>query len=213
MMGEKTASKAAPAHGHGAQATPGTPAKASPAPAVHAPAADAATIQELTATLKRLQADFENHIKRSDRERTEIVQHAAAGVLLKVLRVVDEFELALKQLEGAKMDPKLLDGMRMVNKNIHAVLEDEGVRPIDCLGKKLDPFKHEVLRRVKNNGVTEDTILDEHVKGYMLKDKVLRYAKVSVAVHDTESNANAKMTQQAPSEQKTPQQKTQHNHS
>ena len=100
---------------------------------------------------------------------------------MNVLSIVDDFERALKTLEDAKIDTKLLEGMRMVNKNIHGVLEAEGVRPIDCVGKLLDPFKHEVLRRVKKDGVKEDAIIEEHVKGYMLKDKVLRFTKVTVA--------------------------------
>jgi molecular chaperone GrpE len=137
-------------------------------------------IAELTDTLKRLQADFENHIKLQEKRQSQMCELASARVLVKVLSVVDEFERALKQLEDAKIDAKLLEGMRMVNKNVHAVLDSEGVRPIECMGKKLDPFRHEVLRKIKKEGVADDTIIEEHVRGYLLKDKVLRHSKVTV---------------------------------
>ena len=151
----------------------------SPPPA--APIDYAKLIQELTETLKRVQADFENHVKQSEKRSQQQCEQASARVLMKVLSIVDDFERSLKTLEEAKIDPKLLEGMRLVNKNIHAVLEAEGVRPIECVGKKLDPFKHEVLRKVRKDGAQEDVVLEEHVKGYMLKDKVLRFAKVTVA--------------------------------
>jgi molecular chaperone GrpE len=138
-------------------------------------------IADLTDTLKRVQADFENHIKQSEKRSAQQCEQASARVLMKILSIVDDFERSLKTLEEAKIDNALLEGMRMVNKNIHGVLEAEGVRPIDCVGKKLDPFRHEVLRRVKKDGVDEDVVLEEHVKGYMLKDKVLRHSKVTVA--------------------------------
>jgi molecular chaperone GrpE len=137
-------------------------------------------ITELTDTLKHLQADFENHIKQFDKRSAQLCEQASARVLVKVLSIVDEFERSLKQLEDAKIDPKLIEGMRMVNKNVHGVLDAEGVRPIECIGKKLDPFRHEVLRKVKKDGVADDTIVEEHVRGYLLKDKVLRHSKVTV---------------------------------
>ncbi len=138
---------------------------------------------ELTDTLKRLQADFENHIKQADKRQVQLCEQAGARVLIKVLSIVDDFERSLKQCQDAKIDPELLEGLFMVNKNLHGMLDDEGVRPIECVGKKLDPFRHEVLRKIKKEGVADDTVVEEHVKGYLLKDKVLRYAKVSV-VHN-----------------------------
>jgi molecular chaperone GrpE len=185
MTGKPTQAKTTEAKATPAK-TPESKAIASPA-AMSAPKAAKESIdyskqiKELTDTLKRVQADFENHVKQSEKRSQQQCEQASARVLMKVLSIVDDFERALRTLEDAKIDPKLLEGMRMVNKNIHAVIEAEGVRPIDCLGRKLDPFKHEVLRKVKKDGVAEDVILEEHVKGYMLKDKVLRFAKVTVA--------------------------------
>jgi molecular chaperone GrpE (heat shock protein) len=170
-----------PAHTAPAPATGKAPSAAANANNCCAEMDYANKIQDLTDTLKRVQADFENHVKQVDKRAAQQCEHASAHVLLKVLYIVDDFERALITLENAKIDVKLLEGMMLVNKNIHGVLEAEGVRPIECVGKTLDPFRHEVLRRVKKDGVKEDIVLEEHVKGYMLKDKVLRFAKVTVA--------------------------------
>ena len=158
------------------------PAQAQPVPPAppKAPPTPDQKIGELTDMLKRLQADFENHVKQADKRQAQMMEHASANVLLKMLKIVDDFELVFKTLHDANIDPKLLEGVGMVNKSMHALLEHEGVRPIDCIGKKLDPFKQEVLRRIKKEGTEDDTIVEEHVKGYMLKDKVLRYSKVTV---------------------------------
>jgi len=140
-------------------------------------------IAELTDTIKRLQADFENHIKRTEKQRHEICEQASAKVLVKMLSIVDDFERAFAQLQKSGVEEKLKEGFALVNKNVHKLLTEEGVTPIECVGKKLDPFRHEVLRTAPKQEVDNDTVIEEHVKGYLLKDKVLRYAKVTIAAN------------------------------
>ena len=138
------------------------------------------TIEELTDTLKRLQAEFENYRKRIDKEKTEFGKYAHAGIIAKVLPVIDSFELALKHTSEPQ---KFIDGMKMIFAQIYSVLESEGLKPINVNGEKFDPYKHEVLMKEESDK-PEGTILEEFQKGYMLNDKVLRFSKVKISAEN-----------------------------
>lgn len=138
---------------------------------------DKEVISELTDTLQRLQAEFENYKKRVDKEKQEFVKYAHAGLILELLPMLDSFELALK---SSKDNEKFVKGVEMVFAQLYSILEKEGLRPINTLGQKLDPHKHEVLMREKSDK-EEDIILEELQKGYMLDDKVLRHSKVKIS--------------------------------
>ena len=133
-------------------------------------------LEELTDTLQRLQAEFENYKKRVDKERVHFMEYSKAEIIAKLLPILDSFELALQNTKEAD---KFAKGMEMIHTQIIDSLQQEGLRKIEVNGK-FDPFKHEVLLKEKSNE-DEDTILQELQPGYMLKDKVLRHAKVKVA--------------------------------
>tara|TARA_Y100000310_G_scaffold326243_1_gene390873 strand:+ start:1027 stop:1479 length:453 start_codon:yes stop_codon:yes gene_type:complete len=133
-------------------------------------------IVELTDTLQRLQAEFENYKKRVDKEKAHFMEYSKAEIIAKLLPILDSFELAL---QNTKESDKFVKGMEMIKTQIISSLQQEGLRKIEVNGK-FDPFKHEVLLKEKSNK-DEDTILQELQPGYMLKDKVLRHAKVKVA--------------------------------
>ncbi len=148
------------------------------------------TIQDYTNHLKRLQAEFENYIKRTDKERCDLQDFVKQKLILKLLIIVDQFKSALEQLkkEQGKIPEEFTKGIEMIFSNLHKVLEDEGVREIDAKGKALDPYKHEVILQVCNDDCPENTVVDEIQKGFMLNDKVLRYAKVSISKSKKEYN-------------------------
>ena len=131
--------------------------------------------------LKRLQADFENFIKRTDKEKQDIMAVGNAKILGKLLVILDEFEHTLAAIKKDASREDLVKGVEMLYKNFHKILVDEGVHPIISAGRKLDPYLHEVLLTENKPGVPEGTITEELQKGYQLKDKVLRYAKVKIA--------------------------------
>ena len=135
------------------------------------------TIEELTDTLKRLQAEFENYKKRVDKEKTEFVKYASAGVIANMLPALDSFEIALKNTSDKD---KFIEGMKMVYAQIYSMLEAEGLRPIKATDEKFDPYKHEVLMKEESDK-PEGTVLEEFQKGYMLNDKVLRFSKVKIS--------------------------------
>ena len=135
------------------------------------------SIEELTDTLKRLQAEFENYKKRVEKEKIEFVKYAHASVVASILPILDSFEIALKN----KVDnEKFAEGMKMIYAQLYSALEAEGLRPINAAGEKFDPYRHEVLLKEESDK-PEGTILEEFQKGYMLNDKVLRFSKVKVS--------------------------------
>ena len=145
-------------------------------------------IEEYTETLKRLQADFENYIKRAEKEKADFAGYANHKILNNMLPIVDDFEIALEVLKE-KADLELISGIELIYKRMIKVLEDEGVKQIKSLGQKLYPFTHEVIDII--NSDEEDVVTKELQKGYMLKDKVLRAAKVQISKCEVSENVSA----------------------
>ena len=133
-------------------------------------------IEELTDTLKRLQAEFENYKKWNAKEKADFVRYAHANVIAEMLPVLDSYEIALKNTSDKE---KFIEGMKMIYAQFHSTLEAEGLRPINAVGEKFDPYRHEVLMKEESEK-EEGTILEEFQKGYMLNDKVLRFSKVKI---------------------------------
>lgn len=126
--------------------------------------------------LKYLQADFDNYRKSLDREKEQIIELANEGLIRDLLVVLDDFERALQSMKEGKDK----EGLLMLYKNFFKILEQHGLRPIEALGKKFDPYYHEAVLREKSDQ-EEGTIIEELQKGYMLKSKVIRHSKVKVA--------------------------------
>src|SRR3989304_10381546 len=125
--------------------------------------------------LKYLQADFENLKKRCDRQLTDAKCYATERLVLQLLDVVDELEMAVKtgQTNGPETQP-LLEGVQMTLKKFRKVLEQEGVSPIECEGQVFDPTMHNAVAKVEREGVKGCIIGEEGRKGYIMKGKVIR---------------------------------------
>ena len=134
-------------------------------------------IEELTDTLKRLQAEFENYKKWNAKEKVDFIKYAHADLIAQMLPVLDSFEIALKNTSDKD---KFIEGMKIVYAQLHSMLEAEGLKPIKATGEKFDPYKHDVLMKEESDK-PEETILEEFQKGYMLNDKVLRHSKVKIS--------------------------------
>ena len=130
-------------------------------------------IKELTELLQRVQADFENYKKRVEKEKSEFVNYAKKDMILKLLPILDNFELALKNKEK-----EFHKGVELIYAQIVSILEKEGVKTINPLNEKFDPFRHEALLTEKSD--KEDIVLEVFQKGYALNDKVIRHARVKV---------------------------------
>ena len=133
-------------------------------------------IAELTETLQRLQAEFENYKKFIEKSNAEFRKYAQADIIGELLPILDSFELALK---NTKDKEELIKGIELIYSQLYSLLEKQGLKKIETKGK-FDPHLHEVLLKEESDK-EEDTILEELQKGYMLGEKVLRHSKVKVS--------------------------------
>ena len=131
--------------------------------------------------LKYLQADFENLRKRCDRQVQEVSQYSTERLVIQLLEVVDELELAIKTGQTTNSAQALVVGVQMTLKRLRKVLEQEGVTPIESLGKSFDPSKHNAIAAEERDDVEGCIVIEEVRKGYMMKDKVIRPSVVKVA--------------------------------
>ena len=132
--------------------------------------------------LRYLQADFENLKKRCDRQLEDSKNYATERLIIQLIDVVDELELAVKSGESSSEGKPLLEGVKMTLKKLRKVLEQEGVSPIDCQGKIFDPAKHNAIESAEREGAKGCIVGEEVRKGYMMKAKVIRPSIVKVEV-------------------------------
>jgi molecular chaperone GrpE len=137
--------------------------------------------------LKYLQADFENLKKRYDRQLEEVKNYCTERLVIQLLDVVDELEMAVKTGQSANSAQTLVEGVQMTLKKLRKVLEQEGVTPIECEGKVFDPSRHNAVSAVERDDVEEGIVIEEIRKGYIMKDKVIRPSIVKVAVNPSKS--------------------------
>jgi len=132
--------------------------------------------------LKYLQADFDNYQKRVKREIEEAAKNGSARLIAKLLPILDDLERAVKT-GGCSSDPQSFTaGVALILKGFKDVLAQEGLRPIEAVGKPFDPLLHEAVQKVECNDHGENTVVEEVRRGYMLGDKVIRPSIVKVAV-------------------------------
>jgi len=138
--------------------------------------------EESLTKLKYLQADFENYRKRIDKEIKEIEDFSTGGLVRKLLTVLDELELAVKNAEKRGEKGPFLEGIKMIYKNLFATLEREGLRRIEAVGKEFDPELHEAVEKVEAGKHEKDIVVEEIRSGFTFKDQVLRPSLVKVEV-------------------------------
>lgn len=139
--------------------------------------------------LKYLQADVENFKKRFDREAEQIKNYCTERLVIQLLDVVDELELAVKNGEISTSPETLLEGVEMTLKKLRKVLEQEGVTPIENPeGKVFDPTRHNAIAAIERDDVEDSTVVEEIRKGYMMRGKVIRPSIVKVAVKSSKNN-------------------------
>lgn len=130
--------------------------------------------------LVRLQADFDNYRRRVDREREELRGYVTGAVLGDFLPVYDNLERALKYMPDTNDAKPWRMGVEMTLKGFNEILAKLGVTPIPAVGSAFDPRVHEAVQRVDSDE-PEGTILEELLKGFQLKDRVLRASMVKVS--------------------------------
>ena len=153
-----------------------------------------ASIQKDLADLKdrhlRKLAEFENHKKRSERERQEYFKIALAGFVHDFLPVLDNFERALDHARPSDLESDFGQGVVIIGKQIAELWKRYGLIPIDTSGA-FDPNLHEAVATEVTDAVAPNTILEVLQKGYFLNDRLIRPAFVKVAVRPGDSDVKA----------------------
>jgi molecular chaperone GrpE len=129
----------------------------------------------------RLFAEFDNYKKRVAKEQREFYAVAGKDIILEMISVNDDFERALKSFEDTEDLSAVKEGVRLIYDKLNKSIEKKGVKKIEAKGCDFDVEKHEAITEIP---VTEDSqkgkVIDEVESGYMMHEKVIRFAKVVV---------------------------------
>jgi molecular chaperone GrpE len=130
--------------------------------------------------LLRKTAEFDNYRKRVERERRSQAEHAVTDLLLELLPVVDDFDLALT-VDADENSASYRKGVELIHTKLHDLLRKQGVRPIEAIGADFDPNLHQAVAHEASPGHREGEVIDEMRRGYTIGDRLLRPAMVKVA--------------------------------
>lgn len=134
---------------------------------------------ELKELLQKTQADFENYRKLTDKRIAEIREIAAKDIILQILPVLDNFELALKNAKHE--DHKaFIHGIELIYSQLNEILRDNSIVPIPSENEMFDPHLHEALMKVDSD-LPENMVVEVFQKGFTLNNQVIRHAKVKVS--------------------------------
>ncbi|MBI1969011.1 nucleotide exchange factor GrpE, partial [Candidatus Woesearchaeota archaeon] len=136
-------------------------------------------VDELKELVQRTQANFENYRKQTEKRLQDMQEVAAKHLIMQLLPVLDNFELALQNTGAVKND--FINGMELIHRQLLGILDNFGVQPLSLQeGQAFDPYAHEALMKVASD-LPENRIVAELQKGYTLHGRLLRPAKVSIS--------------------------------
>lgn len=129
----------------------------------------------------RLSADFDNYRKRTLKEKADLIKSASEVVLTKLLPLIDDLERAVKAAEETKEENATLEGVNLVYSKFQEFLKSQGVKKVEALHKDFDPEIHEAITKFPApEEKLKGKVLDVIESGYLLNDKIIRFAKVVV---------------------------------
>jgi len=140
-------------------------------------------IEDLKDQNLRLYAEFENFRRRTSRERLELMESANKDTLAVLLPVLDDFDRALKNIEETQENAPILEGMRLIAQKLKETLKSKGLTEMEStVGQTFDVETMEAITQIPSPAPEmAGKVIDEVEKGYLIGDKVIRYAKVVVA--------------------------------
>jgi molecular chaperone GrpE len=126
-------------------------------------------------------ADFDNTRKRLNREKQEAIDFANKRLLEDIIQIIDDFERAIKSAESSTDFTSFYEGIVMIEQRFSSMLENKwGLKRFDSVGEPFDPNRHEALMVEKSPDVSDPVVKEDLQKGYTLKDRVIRPARVKV---------------------------------
>lgn len=138
-------------------------------------------IDELKASLLRVQADFDNYRKRADEQKINLLKYANEDLILQILPVLDNFRRSTDHIPAEIQNNNWVQGMKLVKKQLEDILSQSGLKKIEVkTGDDFNPQFHEAISCEKSDKFPEDKILQIIEDGHTLNDKVIRHTKVKV---------------------------------
>jgi molecular chaperone GrpE len=164
-------------------------------PPTDPPASEPTSLDELRAALAaareearqnldrwvRERADLENLKRRSAKERTDAVRYGTEALIRELLPVVDNLERAVQHAPDTPEARPVVEGVGLVLRTFHDVLERHGVTRVEAQGSRFDPNHHEAVAHVESAEHEPNAVVEEHQRGYRLHDRLLRPALVTVS--------------------------------
>lgn len=130
----------------------------------------------------RLFAEFDNYKKRTIKERIELIRNASQELIQELLFVFDDFDRAKKLSEEQNKEELFPEGMKLVYHKLQNLLNSKGLEVMDTNGKMFDPQFHEAITEIQTDAIEmKGKVFDTLEKGYLLNQKIIRFAKVVVA--------------------------------
>ena len=126
----------------------------------------------------RLYSEFENYRRRTSKEKVEMINSANKELISLILPVIDDFERAIKLTSKENLETSM-EGFELIFQKLNSLLEKQGVKKMEIkTGDDFDPDFHEAITKIASKKNLKDKIVDVIENGYMLDDKVIRFAKV-----------------------------------
>lgn len=141
----------------------------------------ASELSEMKDKYLRLYAEFDNYRKRTMREREELIKTAAESAIRSVLSTLDDLERAIKAAKSSNEESTILEGIMLIYEKMFKTLEQQGLKVMDSDGQDFNPDLHEALTKIPvPSDDLKGKVIETIEKGYYLRDKIIRYAKVVV---------------------------------
>ncbi len=164
-----------------AAAEPAEQADTDAAPAGQTTEETDVAVQRLNERLLRLQADFDNFRKRTQRERAELIATANADLIDGLLPLLDHYELGIQNARSHEANASVIDGFQLIFDQMMSYLGRFGLEPIDAEGQPFDPHQHEAITHLPSPEHPADTVMTQTRRGFRLGAKLLRPAQVVVS--------------------------------
>ena len=172
------------------EAAKGSPVRSSDRPKSDSRPIETKKIKELESKFKeleekyiRLRAEYDNHIKRTNKEKGELISYAGAQVFSLILPILDDLHRTVDhaQRDESQRDDPIVQGVSLIVDKFDKVLESEGVKVFSSIGETFNPELHEALLTRTSNDHPPGVVLEEYAPGYLFRDRVIRHAKVVVS--------------------------------
>ena len=135
-------------------------------------------VDELKDKHLRLKAEYENYRRRKSEEISKLLHYGGESIVQGLLPIIDDFERAIKLTSKENLDTSM-EGFELIFQKLNSLLEKQGVKKMEIkTGDDFDPDFHEAITKIASKKNLKDKIVDVIENGYMLDDKVIRFAKV-----------------------------------